>query len=489
MLIKEKKLFIPDQYYLLPFRFELFDDQTELLTNDFGDYLFCPKGTASKVANHEITFESDENLLVELFANNFISNKIIPDNLDNLSTRYRTKKAFLDGFTSLHIIVMTLRCNQKCIYCQVTSKLNNQEDFDISFENLERSIALILQSPSNNITIEFQGGEPSLVSDKVKFVVEKVNELNLEKHKSIKFVLCTNLTGMSNDLLEYCKIHRILISTSLDGPKKIHDLNRIDCKGSSYENAIQGISRARTFVGAENVSALMTTTKYSLPEYKEIIQCYLDNGFSNIFLRALNPYGYTKGKGKDFQYSSDEFINFYKKALNYILYLNSKGVFFIEDYATLILKKILTPFAIGFVDLQSPSGIINGVVVYNYDGFIYASDEARMLAEEGDLAFRLGHVKDDYYDIFLSPKVIDIAKHWANECYVGCSECVYQSYCGTDPVRNYSTQGDLEGYRNSSSFCKEHYEIIKYLFQLLKENYNLYFPIFQSWITNKPINQ
>jgi hypothetical protein len=31
-----------------------------------------------------------------------------------LATKYRTKKAFLDGFTSLHIFVVSLRCEHSC---------------------------------------------------------------------------------------------------------------------------------------------------------------------------------------------------------------------------------------------------------------------------------------------------------------------------------------------------------------------------------------
>ena len=43
--------------------------------------------------------------------------------------------------------------------------------------------------------------------------------------------------------------------------------------------------------------------------------------------------------------------------------LNKQGEFFVEDYARIILTKILTPFSTGYVDLQSPSGAINNVIV------------------------------------------------------------------------------------------------------------------------------
>ncbi len=52
---------------------------------------------------------------------------------------------------------------------------------------------------------------------------------------------------------------------------------------------------------------------------------------------------------------------------------------------------------------MSPAGIGIAAVVYNYNGYVYASDESRMLAEMGDEHFRLGHVqRQSYKDIFLS---------------------------------------------------------------------------------------
>jgi hypothetical protein len=45
--------------------------------------------------------------------------------------------------------------------------------------------------------------------------------------------------------------------------------------------------------------------------------------------------------------------------------------------------------------MQSPAGEAWNVLVYNYDGDVYASDESRMLAEMKDWTFRLGNVHTD----------------------------------------------------------------------------------------------
>ena len=132
--------------------------------------------------------------------------------------------------------------------------------------------------------------------------------------------------------------------------------------------------------------------------------------------------------------------------------------------------------------MQTPAGIVNGVVVYNYDGYVYASDESRMLAEYGDYTFRLGHVTDKYEDLFYGRKVQELSRLWATEYIAGCADCAFQSICGADPVRNYSTQGDAFGFRPTSTFCSKHKAVIEHLFSLLFDRRAEVLPIFLSWI-------
>ncbi len=93
----------------------------------------------------------------------------------------------------------------------------------------------------------------------------------------------------------------------------------------------------------------------------------LKNGYPPVFIKEVNREEYLKcfeleAKNK---YEMDKFLSFYKKALNRILEYNLQGEFFREDYATIILKKILTPFPVGYVDLNSPTGSITNVIVFN----------------------------------------------------------------------------------------------------------------------------
>jgi His-Xaa-Ser system radical SAM maturase HxsB len=473
-----------EKYHLLPFRFHRINSEKEVIVNEVGDFLIVPAGTVTRIVKRGV--KEEESLYKDLFANFFISDKPIPDLIDVLATRYRTKKSFLDEFTALHIFVVSLRCNHSCHYCQVSRVSENRKDFDISIEDLEASIQHMFRSPSTATTMEFQGGEPLLAFDKVRYAVERAKELNKQYGKEITYVVCSNSTVFSDEILEFCKEHSIIISTSLDGPEFLHNANRPKSGAKSYEMVIQGINKARSILGHDKVTALMTTTSLSLDYPIEIINNYIENGFSNIFLRPISPYGFALKNTKKNKYETDKYLNFYKTGLNYILELNKRGHFFVEDYTTVILKKILTPFPVSYVDLQSPAGMINNVIVFNYDGFVYATDESRMLAEKNDFTFRLGHVKDEYKSLFYGDKAKFLSQFWSNESLAGCADCGFQIYCGADPVFHYASQGDFEGHRATSDFCMKNMEIIRHILDLIDTNGKELLPIFNSWINNRP---
>ena len=467
---------INNEYYLLPFDFTEISGM-EVLVNELGDMIISPKGTVQRIVDR--TLPKDD-LYKSLVANFFISEQIIPPLAEIYAERLREKKRFLESWTGLHIFVLTLRCNQNCVYCQASSQNEDSNGCTMSRETMEKSVELMFRSPSDSITMEFQGGEPSLVPDLIEFGIELAEDKNKTAQKEIHYVLCTNSIHLTDRLLDICKKYGIVISTSLDGPAFLHNANR--GKTDSYEKVIAGIEKGRLAVGNDKVSALMTTSVEGLNYPIEIVDEYVKLGFHSMFLRALNPYGLATHNDNWSEYT-DRFIDFYKKAFEHILELNKQGTYFVEEFAAIVLRKMLTPYCTGFVDLQSPAGVINSVLIYNYDGGVYCSDESRMLAEFNDYTFRLGNVDDKYEDLVFGKKAKEIANVWANEALAGCSDCALKQYCGADPVRNYSTQGDMYGNRATSLLCRKNKAIIEYLISLIIERHDEVMPIFRSWVS------
>jgi len=149
-----------NKYTILPFNFKLFDDDTVLLVNDAGDYYFLRHADFNTLLSYSL--DKNANVYQDLKSRHLIADSDIDLAIDLLATKYRSIKSFLNDFTSLHMMVITLRCNHKCSYCQVTSELTDAYNYDMTPETAKKIVDYIFCSPSPNIKIEFQGGEPLL---------------------------------------------------------------------------------------------------------------------------------------------------------------------------------------------------------------------------------------------------------------------------------------------------------------------------------------
>ena len=475
----------PTTYRLLPFRFISLDAEREILVNEAGEYLVAPTGSARRVVRRELDSHSD--FYRRLRARHFVFDDQSSPLLDVLATKYRTKRSFLDGFTKLHMFVVTLRCEHSCQYCQVSRQTADRFKYDMSEETAEKALDLMFTSPAPHLTLEFQGGEPLLNFDLLKLMVVGAKERAARYNKQLSIVVATNLAVATDEMLYFFRDEGVDISTSLDGPAFIHNVNRPRPGGNSHEVTVRNIERARAIMGRQHVAALMTTTRLSLDHPKEIIDEYVRLGFRSIFLRPISPYGFAIRSQAKTGYETERFLDFYKEGLAYIIDLNRRGIDIAEAYAKILLTKILTPFPTRFVNLQSPWV---SAVVYNYDGDVYASDESRMLAEMGDKRFRLGNMHtDDYQEIFYGACATRVVESSIVETLPGCTDCAFQTYCGADPVFHYATQGDMVGHRPTSAFCRRNMEIIRHLFSLVAAGDPEIDRLFFAWIRERSFQQ
>lgn len=453
-----------------------------LLVNEVGEHIFVESECFRDLATHRLS--SHHPLYSDLKAKHFLLDGGSNVPIDLLATKYRTKKSFLDGFTKLHMFVVTLRCDHSCHYCQVSRVSTSRTRYDMSLETARKAVDLMFHSPSPFLKIEFQGGEPLLSFDVIRFIVEYSHKRNQTERRDLELVVTTNLVPITDEILSFFRENRILVSTSLDGPGFIHNANRPRKGNDSYEITIRSLEKVRQALGHDRVSATMTTTKLSLEHPEEIVDEYVRQGFSAIFLRSISPYGYASRTGEAARYEMAEFLTFYKRALDHIIKINRAGIDFTEVYAQILLRKILTPFATSYVDLQSPAGAGLGAVAYNYNGDVYASDESRMLSEMGDESFRLGNVHtDSYAEIFGGDTLQNLAASSILETLPGCTDCAFLSYCGADPVFHHRTQGDVMGHRPTSAFCLKNMSILGHLFDLLRNGDPFTRDLFTRWAT------
>jgi len=473
-------------YRLLPFRFMRLiggAKQNVLITGDTGEYLFITDLQLRELLNKRLPLGTP--LYKDLLARHFIYEPGKHDPLPEMAAQYRSRKDFLLHGPALHLFVVTLRCNHTCQYCQVSRAPLAGAGHDLSEQDALDAVERLFESTSPTLTVEFQGGEPLLAFERIRQIVERVEERNTTELRDIQFVITTTLHHLTDEILDFAYEHRIHFSTSLDGPADLHNANRPTPTRDSYERTLEGIRRVRARLGHDAVSALTTLTARSLEQPRAIIDEYVKQGFSSISLRPLSPYGFASKSAQRLDYPMGRFVHFYKEALTYLLELNQQGVYLSEGYTALLLNNILTPFSSGYVDLRSPMGAGTGALVYNYDGYIYPSDEARMLLEMGEGELRLGSVRQPLRELLDAPVMQLLLEAGIAESLPGCSDCALVPYCGADPIEHFARQRDPIGHRAFSSFCEKNLELLKHLFGLLRDGDDNVQRVLLSWLTRR----
>lgn len=466
-----------------PFRFRKVAGKT-LITNDLGRWHLL--GDAEFHAFLAGGLKDGEPLTDALVADGFIRDRM---DFDALSERWARRNRFLWQGPALHVVVTTLRCNHRCVYCHASALPITDSSTDMTEETARKVVDRVFESPSPAVTIEFQGGEPLANWPVVKTIVEYAREENKAAGKSLWLNLVTNLSFMDEEKLDWLLARGVNFCTSIDGPAEVHDRNRPWSGGASHDTAVKWFKTIseRTKRKTFRIDALLTVTRHSLPKAREIVDHYAEIGARGIFLRPLNPYGLADATWGKIGYGPEEFLEFYRTALDRVLELNRerpRGRPFFEQAARLYLAKILTDDDPNFLDLRSPCGAGIGQLAYNWDGSVYTCDEGRMLNRMGDDTFRIGSVREgSYAETVGHPTVRALSVASTLDNQVECSQCAYKPYCGICPVQCYKDQGDIMGRMPTNARCRISKGILDLLFDRLQDPKNE--KIFRGWLKKK----
>jgi His-Xaa-Ser system radical SAM maturase HxsB len=475
----------PDTAFQAFFRYRRVRDKV-VLTNVDGSFLIVTPDEFKSFA--EGTVAKDSELYARLRDRNFIRAEF---DREKSVVRLRARKRHLYSGPNLHVLVVTLRCNETCVYCHASRADMDAVHTDMTPEVAEKCVDFILKGSNPAITIEFQGGEPLVNFPVVKHVIEYALEKNKSVGKQLEFTMVSNLSLMDEEKLAYLLEHKVQICTSIDGPEHLHDKQRKLPGLSAHKKATEWIARinreyARMGLDGTlyHVEALLTTTRETLPRWKEVVDTYVALGCKALFLRPVDPFGFMDKTGPKIEYPRAEYMQFYRSAVDYMLELNKNGVQILERFAAIFLTKILGGEDPNYLDIRNPVGAGTGQLAYNYDGKIFTCDEGRMLHEMGDDTFLLGDVKSSRYRDIVGHETVRSAILASNlDAQPDCVDCAYNPYCGVVPVHSHKSQGTLFGRMRESTLCAVHKGIQDYLFEKLAENDPSTMEVLQRWTT------
>ena len=180
-------------------------------------------------------------------------------------------------------ISLNARCNLNCEYCHFGQKKNtfNRSENEFKQNELSEIIQnLIEYIKANKIEIFKLGivgaGEPLLNFKDISFLVEQFK--SSEVRKNIKLYTITNGTILTDDMLVYFYENREIIDLnfSLDGYKKLHEINR-----PMFNVTMGNISKYESLFGHKPlVNAVVT--RETIINHDEVIDFFTKNHFEKV---------------------------------------------------------------------------------------------------------------------------------------------------------------------------------------------------------------
>jgi uncharacterized protein len=136
-------------------------------------------------------------------------------------------------------------CNLDCSYCFFLDKelLYPGSNFRMTDDVLENYIRRLIEAHrSNEVTVAWQGGEPTIMG--IDFFRRAIGYQEKHKKPGMTFenTLQTNGTLLDDEWCEFLKENNYLIGLSLDGPRELHDANRVDKGGRpTFDKVMRGL--------------------------------------------------------------------------------------------------------------------------------------------------------------------------------------------------------------------------------------------------------
>jgi uncharacterized protein len=250
---------------------------------------------------------------------------------------------FKNGGIQQIIIDLTNRCNMRCKYCIFSGKyryLRTHRNKEISKENAIRAVDYFIMNCTRKERpfVTFYGGEPFLMFNLFKYIVDYVKSHGKDFH----FSLTTNGTLLNDYKIQsYLIENNISINVSLDGPKHIHDKNRLMLNGDgSFDKIMGNLTRikelSRNYFNSKIFYSPVVTPPYDFDEIKSFFyeSKFFNNNDNPLNIAAVSTYATTLFKDIDMALLNKQF----KKNRGKML-VTYKNALILEKYDELTLEK------------------------------------------------------------------------------------------------------------------------------------------------------
>lgn len=367
----------------------------------------------------------------------------------------------------MFICKVASRCNLDCDYCYVYRHADQswrEQPAKMSVATAQKLGERIKEhSTIHNIKavdVVMHGGEPLLAGvDHLRHLCESIQEHAYPVE--IYFGMQTNGLLFDERVLEFCLTWNFGVGLSLDGPREVNDLHRLDHKRRS---SFDGLQRALQLLSSAEGQRVWSG-------FLSVIDLGVDPIEVYTYLSSFNPKG----------------IDFLLPLGNHLHLPPGKEDVEATPYADWLLKVFHTwyrerPQAIKIRRFRDVIALLAGVthtteewglhpvdfVVVETNGEIQAVDTLKT-TYPGANRLGLNIFQNSFDELFTAPLIMKRQNGWAELCET-CQQCELVNVCGGGyfPQR-YSVEG---AFRNPSIYCSDLKKLIREIHATVADDIN-----------------
>ena len=354
------------------------------------------------------------------------------------------------------LIKVVSRCNIDCHYCYVYNMGDTGWASMPKQMSHETTVALatalgdLYCTQKRPFAVVLHGGEPLLLGPiKLKRLITTLRDA---LPPETAFSLQTNGILITEEILHVCSEIRTTLSVSIDGPRHIHDRNRVGYRGQgTYDKVMRGIELLRDHRDADFLYSglLAVVDPYSDPSEVYSFFKMLSPPEVNFLYRDGNHTCFPAGK-KSFQ--SAEYGEWFVRLLDIYLYdPYPLRIRFLDDLMRIVIGGTATKDGVGLTDF--------GVLIVDTDGSIAKNDTLKSAFNGADRftqkwsvhTHRLGEILNstEFADYHVSQRPTSRV----------CRACPELKVCGGGMALH--RWRDENGFDNPSVYCADQLLLIR----------------------------
>ena len=343
-------------------------------------------------------------------------------------------------------------CNLKCKYCfyyDVAENRDKQNYGIMTYDTLEILVKKVFEYGQHFVGFAFQGGEPTLAGlDFYKRFIELQQKYNIKKLR-INNSIQTNGMAINEEWAKFLAENNFLVGLSLDGPKDIHDLNRVDLIGvgshSRLEKTVELFNKHKV-----EYNILCVVTKSVTRHIERIYNYYIKKGFQYLqFIPCLDELGMEPGNNP-YSLTPESYEDFLKKLFD-LWYEDFK----LGKRISIRIFDNIVQMLLGYPpESCDMKGSCSANAVVEADGAIYPCDFYVINQ------WKLGDIFENSLEEMLQSETAKAFVDGSKVISEQCRQCQYVTLCRGGCRRHYQPINDNK--LGSNYFCPSYKGFYKY---------------------------